>query len=49
MRAGYQVMWLGGLALAPEQLNFDFRQPIVINQRGRLFYQGASLGLEASW
>lgn len=49
LRAGYQVMWLGGLALASEQLDFDFRQPIVINQRGRIFYQGASLGLEASW
>jgi hypothetical protein len=43
------MLWAAGMALAPEQLGFTFRQPYVIEQRGTLFYQGASLGLEASW
>lgn len=39
--AGYQLLWLTGLASAPEQ--FDY--PTVINKGETLFYHGATVGM----
>lgn len=51
LRAGYNLLWLSGVALAPNQ--FDFSTPPVggTNLIGgsSLFLHGANLGLEARW
>lgn len=51
IRAGYNMIWLGGVALAPNQFDFTdtgasgtLRQP-----NGSIFLMGANLGLEARW
>ena len=52
VRAGYSAIWLGGLALAPDQLNFNFGAAQGGNQlyNGRgMFLQGVNVGLEAWW
>jgi len=51
IRAGYSLLWLDGLALAPDQ--FDFATSTgagtqLVNSSG-IFYHGANLGLEARW
>jgi len=51
IRAGYSLLWLEGLALAPDQ--FDFATDAaagtqLVNSSG-IFYHGANLGLEARW
>jgi hypothetical protein len=51
IRAGYSLLWLDGLALAPDQ--FDFTTDLgsgtnLVNSSG-IFYHGANLGLEARW
>jgi hypothetical protein len=51
IRAGYSLLWLDGLALAPDQ--FDFATDAaagtqLVNSSG-IFYHGANLGLEARW
>jgi len=51
IRAGYSLLWLDGLALAPDQ--FDFGTDAgsgtnLVNSSG-IFYHGANLGLEARW
>lgn len=51
LRAGYNLLWLTGLALAPDQ--FDFSSNAAggrgLNTTGSVFLAGASLGLEARW
>jgi hypothetical protein len=51
LRAGYNLAWLSGLALAPNQ--FDFTDTISsgtgIQGAGSMFLAGASLGLERRW
>ncbi len=51
LRAGYNLAWLSGLALAPNQ--FDFTDTTLsgtgINGAGSMFLFGASLGLERTW
>jgi len=53
IRAGYNLIWLGGVALAPNQ--FDFNDPTVagsgklLQPNGSIFLMGANLGLEARW
>ncbi len=51
LRGGYQVMWLTGIALAPEQIvATDFGAGhLSVNASGALFCQGANAGLEATW
>ena len=51
IRAGYNMIWLGGVALAPNQFDFGdaaaagtLRQP-----NDSIFLMGANLGLEARW
>lgn len=50
-RAGYQMMWLEGVALAPEQINsVDFNaETAAVNANGGIFYHGAVLGLEFNY
>jgi hypothetical protein len=49
--AGYQVMWVDGLALAPNQL--DFRNTpgagTGLDRGGNVFYQGAHVGVGCRW
>jgi hypothetical protein len=50
-RGGYQLMWIDGVALAPQQIsatNFSTATASV-NTSGCLFCQGANVGLELSW
>ena len=52
LRAGYNLIWIEGLALAPDQLDFDFtsanggRQ---LHRGGGLFLHGMNVGIEARW
>ncbi|MEN6556748.1 MAG: BBP7 family outer membrane beta-barrel protein, partial [Thermoguttaceae bacterium] len=48
-RASYDLMWITGLALAPEQLQFAASPVAKINTNGLVFSQGVSLGLEWLW
>jgi hypothetical protein len=49
VRAGWDWMWVVGLALAPEQLNFDTNAADRINDNGVLFFQGFSARAELTW
>jgi len=50
LKAGYQVMWLEGVALAPDQIGAS--NPVAgvarVDTRGGVFYHGAVIGLEFS-
>jgi hypothetical protein len=51
IRAGYSLLWLDGLALAPDQFDFTTNANSgtqLVNSSG-IFYHGANLGLEARW
>ena len=49
LRVGYNLMWLTGVALAPDQWDFTPSQTggTGINGSGSVFLSGANLGLEA--
>lgn len=51
IRAGYNLIWIDGLALAPNQYNFSIDEPIspILVSGGGIFMNGANLGLEARW
>ena len=52
LRAGYNAMWIEGLALAPDQLDFNFAASPSGNQLhngGGMFLHGVNVGLEARW
>ncbi|MEI6240488.1 MAG: BBP7 family outer membrane beta-barrel protein [Planctomycetia bacterium] len=50
IRAGYNLIWIGGVALAPDQFSFAVDGPVTsINNGGGIFLHGANLGLEARW
>jgi len=52
LRAGYTVIYIGGLALAPDQLDFNFAavpSGNQLNQGGGLLLHGVTVGLEARW
>jgi hypothetical protein len=48
---GYNVLWITGVALAPEQLaTTNITTGLAaVNSDGSLFYHGANLGLEYAW
>ena len=48
-RASYDFMWVTGVVLAPEQLQFDPNTLQEINTNGTILYQGLSLSLEWLW
>ncbi|MBL9124065.1 MAG: hypothetical protein JNG90_10570 [Planctomycetaceae bacterium] len=47
----YDLMWVQGLALAPEQLKFGIpiNSPPQLNDAGYLFFQGLTVGTELRW
>jgi hypothetical protein len=49
--AGYNVMWVDGLALAPNQLDFtdNTNSGGGLNHQGSIFYQGAHVGIGCRW
>ena len=52
LRAGYNVMWIEGLALAPDQLDYDFAAAqggSQLNNNGGMFLHGVNVGLAANW
>jgi len=51
LRVGYNLMWLTGVALAPDQWDFAASRTggTAINGTGSVFLSGANLGLEARW
>ena len=51
IRAGYNLIWIDGLALAPNQFDFsnDGTSGTRLVSGGGIFMQGANLGLEARW
>lgn len=51
LRAGYNLIWLSGVALAPNQFDFTATSSsgTGVASGGSLFLHGASLGLEARW
>lgn len=51
LRAGYNLIWLSGVALAPNQFDFGALSTSGsgLNGGAGLFLHGASLGLEARW
>jgi hypothetical protein len=48
-RAGYDFMWVTGLALAPEQVEFSYAPVGKINCNGSILAHGIELGLEWRW
>jgi hypothetical protein len=50
LRAGYQFMWIDGIALAPNQMQLsNFTGSAYLNGRGSVFLHGAVVGLELWW
>jgi hypothetical protein len=51
LRAGYDLFWIEGVALAPNQLDFSFDSASGsgLNSRGGMFLHGVNVGLEAHW
>jgi len=52
LRAGYNAIWIDGLALAPDQLDFNLAAAQAgsrINNNGGMFLHGANVGLERRW
>jgi len=50
-RGGYEVGWLWGVALAPEQLPspLTFNSGATLDSEGDVLYHGATAGLEINW
>jgi len=48
-RAAYDFTWVSGVALAPEQLQFDTQPANRINANGLALFNGLTLGLEWLW
>jgi hypothetical protein len=50
VRAGYNLIWIDRVALAPDQLNLAFGSDIYpIYTDGGIFLHGVNLGLEGRW
>jgi len=52
LRAGYSLLWVEGLALAPNQLDFNFASAqggSQLRYNGGMLLHGATAGLEARW
>lgn len=46
LNAGYDLMWVTGLALAPEQMDFSAQPSGHLNTGGTVFYHGLTAGFE---
>jgi hypothetical protein len=49
VHAGYDMFWLGGLSLAPEQLTYNVNVIAQQKNTGFTMVQGGTLGFELSW
>ena len=49
LNAGYDLMWVSGLALATEQMRFSENPPSIVNQNGTVYMHGLTLSLEWLW
>ncbi len=52
LRAGYNAVWIEGVALAPDQLDFNFAASPSgdqLHRGGGTFLHGVNIGLEANW
>lgn len=51
LRAGYNLIWIAGVALAPDQLDFSGLEAAgnQLSSNGDVFLHGVSCGLEARW
>ena len=49
VHAGYHFVWITGLALAGEQIQFQPNAAAQLNDNGHVFYHGISGGLEWIW
>ena len=49
LRAGYNLIWISGVALAPNQFDFSLNKSITLANTGNVFLHGANLGFEAQW
>jgi hypothetical protein len=52
LRAGYTAMWIEGLALAPDQLDFDFASASggsQLHNGGAILLHGVNVGIEGRW
>jgi hypothetical protein len=49
LKAGYEFLWVAGIATATRQFNLDNRRDNPIDGGGQIFYQGLSFGFEGSW
>ena len=51
LRAGYNLIWIEGVALAPDQLDFSAQIPAgnQLSHSGGVFLHGVNIGLEARW
>jgi hypothetical protein len=51
VRGGYNLMWIAGVALAPDQLDFTDlpSSGTALDRGGGIFLHGANVGLEARW
>ncbi len=48
-KAGYEFLWVAGIATATRQFNLDQRRQDPIDAGGQTFYQGLSFGFEGTW
>lgn len=48
-KAGYEFLWVAGIATATRQFNLDQRRQDPIDAGGQTFYQGLSFGFEGNW
>jgi hypothetical protein len=51
LRVGYNAMWIQGVAMAPDQLDFSFASTsgADLNTAGGMFLHGVNVGLESRW
>jgi hypothetical protein len=49
LRAGYQLLWLAGVAVAAEQAADSFQSTATVSTSGNAFFHGALAGVERSW
>jgi len=49
IQAGYDFLWVAGVATATRQFNLDNVRPNSIDAGGQILFQGVSMGVEGSW
>lgn len=49
VKAGYEFLWVGGIATAPRQFDLEGIRNDKMDPGGQIFFNGLSLGCEGSW